>query len=427
MFQIIVMACREVEMGKRKCERYWATDQEPATFGPFIITNVAEEPLGNDMNIRTLSVNLLGETRTVLQFQYLAWPDHGIPDDVHGLLQMIELIHQRWDEARGLICVHCSAGCGRTGVICTVDYVRDLLLNQLVSEEFTILDIVREMRRQRPAAVQTKDQYHFVYRIVAEMFRRQLESRTPHYQNWKATEQTQPEGKQPAASKPALLPKPRRQPRARSPQPPAAAMSGQGTETYAMVSRLRPVSGGPPPTHLPSAGGTPAYAKRPEGPVPTPRHLYSNVVGEDQRVQTPASPVYAQMRPGGVLAAGEGSSTNYSTIQFSSEPASGPDGSGEDWAPSLPNRTADSFLVDDQDLSRASSFSSTDGISSGKLRNAFRMAFTGSPKKAAEPDIDDGYEDIDDIIKAPKLGFNFRVSKPKGPRDPPLEWAQYGR
>ncbi|XP_062891140.1 tyrosine-protein phosphatase non-receptor type 18 isoform X2 [Mobula hypostoma] len=425
---IIVMACREVEMGKRKCERYWATDQEPVTFGPFIITNVGEEPLGNEMNVRTLSVSLLGETRTVVQFQYLAWPDHGIPDDVHGLLQMIELIHQQRDEAPGPICVHCSAGCGRTGVICTVDYVRDLLLNQLVSEEFTILDIVREMRRQRPAAVQTKDQYHFVYRIVAEMFRKELEARTPRYQNWKAAEQTQPEGKQPAASKPALLPKPQSQPRGRSSQPAAAAMSGQGTDTYAVVSRLRPVSGAPS-THSPSAGGIPEYVNVSEGPVPAPRCLYSNVASDDLRVQTPASPVYAQRRSGGVPAEEGGTRTNYTTVRFSTEPTSCPDGSGEDRAPSLPNRTADSFVVEDQDLSRASSFSSTDGINSGKLHNALRMAFTGSLKKASEPqaDTNDGYEDISDIKRTPRLDFNFRVSKPKGPRDPPLEWAQYGR
>ncbi|XP_062891142.1 tyrosine-protein phosphatase non-receptor type 18 isoform X4 [Mobula hypostoma] len=417
---------------RRKCERYWATDQEPVTFGPFIITNVGEEPLGNEMNVRTLSVSLLGETRTVVQFQYLAWPDHGIPDDVHGLLQMIELIHQQRDEAPGPICVHCSAGCGRTGVICTVDYVRDLLLNQLVSEEFTILDIVREMRRQRPAAVQTKDQYHFVYRIVAEMFRKELEARTPRYQNWKAAEQTQPEGKQPAASKPALLPKPQSQPRGRSSQPAAAAMSGQGTDTYAVVSRLRPVSGAPS-THSPSAGGIPEYVNVSEGPVPAPRCLYSNVASDDLRVQTPASPVYAQRRSGGVPAEEGGTRTNYTTVRFSTEPTSCPDGSGEDRAPSLPNRTADSFVVEDQDLSRASSFSSTDGINSGKLHNALRMAFTGSLKKgelrASEPqaDTNDGYEDISDIKRTPRLDFNFRVSKPKGPRDPPLEWAQYGR
>ncbi|XP_072884665.1 tyrosine-protein phosphatase non-receptor type 18-like [Hemitrygon akajei] len=32
---IVIMACREVEMGKRKCERYWATDQEPCDLWSF--------------------------------------------------------------------------------------------------------------------------------------------------------------------------------------------------------------------------------------------------------------------------------------------------------------------------------------------------------------------------------------------------------
>lgn len=90
-----------------------------------------------------------------------------------------------------------SAGCGRTGVICAVDYVNDLLLTEVltsypihiyvysawmceaygmfiyiyrlikrityalfypqqIQEDFNILDLVLELRRQRPSAVQTK-------------------------------------------------------------------------------------------------------------------------------------------------------------------------------------------------------------------------------------------------------------------------------
>lgn len=77
----------------------------------------------------------------------------------------------------------CSAGCGRTGVLCAVDYVRQLLLTQVrgglpgaraarcpahgaahgpaslpqtLPPDFSLLDLVLEMRMQRPAAVQTE-------------------------------------------------------------------------------------------------------------------------------------------------------------------------------------------------------------------------------------------------------------------------------
>ncbi|KAF0036065.1 hypothetical protein F2P81_011377 [Scophthalmus maximus] len=40
--KVIVMACREVEMGKRKCECYWAPVHRSTEFGPFTINNVGK-------------------------------------------------------------------------------------------------------------------------------------------------------------------------------------------------------------------------------------------------------------------------------------------------------------------------------------------------------------------------------------------------
>ncbi|XP_060679372.1 tyrosine-protein phosphatase non-receptor type 18-like [Hemiscyllium ocellatum] len=128
--KVVVMACREFELGKRKCERYWATKEEgTVVFGPFTVTHVGEESLRDEVSIRTLSVTMLDEVdvRTVVQFQYTAWPDHGIPKDFDSLLEMIDLMHKHQGALSSPICVHCSAGCGRTGVICAVDYVRCMI------------------------------------------------------------------------------------------------------------------------------------------------------------------------------------------------------------------------------------------------------------------------------------------------------------
>ncbi|KAJ8395086.1 hypothetical protein AAFF_G00035420 [Aldrovandia affinis] len=40
--KVIVMACRETELGKRKCERYWTAPTETSIFGPFTVTNLEE-------------------------------------------------------------------------------------------------------------------------------------------------------------------------------------------------------------------------------------------------------------------------------------------------------------------------------------------------------------------------------------------------
>lgn len=398
---VIVMACREIELGKRKCERYWAIDKEPVAFGPFTVANMGEESLGMEVIVRRLSVTLHGEARTVTQFHYLAWPDHGIPGNVDGLLGIVERVHQEFGEERerGPVCVHCSAGCGRTGVICTVDYIWRLLKNKRVGEGFSISALVQRMRVQRPAAVQTKDQYHFVYKIVGEMFRRELETKSSLYANWEQTSQpTQRDGVEKlhlVEKKPVPLPKPKRPPH---PQ-------GMMSDTYASVSRQRS-----PPTADASC-----YVNVAPPPPPPPQ--------PKPRARTPS------------LSPSTPPTLNYSALSFPSPQPGNVGNSGkvedEQWAPSLPQRTADSYLVEAASLSRESSFSSNDGIPSGTIHSARKMVFPGtSPEKkvpTATERFDDGYEDITNIIKATGLGFNTRVKKPKGPRDPPTEWSLYGR
>ena len=48
--QVVVMACREVEMGKNKCERYWPQIKQSLEIGAITVTTVSEggAPLGLD-------------------------------------------------------------------------------------------------------------------------------------------------------------------------------------------------------------------------------------------------------------------------------------------------------------------------------------------------------------------------------------------
>ena len=55
------------------------------------------------------------EERTVCQFHYSAWPDHGIPLHVKPLLEMVRLIRDCQASETLPVLIHCSAGCGRTG------------------------------------------------------------------------------------------------------------------------------------------------------------------------------------------------------------------------------------------------------------------------------------------------------------------------
>ncbi|XP_050784062.1 tyrosine-protein phosphatase non-receptor type 18 isoform X1 [Gopherus flavomarginatus] len=172
--KVIAMACREVEMGKKKCERYWPLKQELLQIGPFSIVQIKEQELNPDVIVRTLSVSFQNEERPLTHFQYVAWPDRGIPDNYTHFLEMIEHVRLKQGDDSAPICVHCSAGCGRTGVICILEHVRHLLLQQSIPPNFSIFDIVLAMRKQRPSAVQTLEQYEFLFHAVAEMFRSAL-------------------------------------------------------------------------------------------------------------------------------------------------------------------------------------------------------------------------------------------------------------
>ncbi|XP_062248147.1 tyrosine-protein phosphatase non-receptor type 22 isoform X2 [Platichthys flesus] len=169
--QVVVMACREFEMGKKKCERYWPQKHEqPFVCEPFTVHCDSEESKG-DYLTRTLRVTFRNCSRTLKQLHYVNWPDHGVPDAIPPILDMLHEMrsYQAHDDVP--ICIHCSAGCGRTGALCAIDYTWNLLKKQMITADFKIYDLVQDMRTQRPSVVQTKEQYELVYRTIKLLFK----------------------------------------------------------------------------------------------------------------------------------------------------------------------------------------------------------------------------------------------------------------
>ncbi|XP_063082195.1 tyrosine-protein phosphatase non-receptor type 22 [Cavia porcellus] len=172
---IIVMACMEFEMGKKKCERYWAEPgQMQLQCGPFSISCETEKRK-SDYIIRTLKAKFNSETRTIYQFHYKNWPDHDVPSSVDPILELIWDMRGYQEDDSVPICIHCSAGCGRTGVICAIDYTWMLLKDGIIPEKFSIFSLIQEMRTQRPSLVQTQEQYELVYSAVLELFKRHVD------------------------------------------------------------------------------------------------------------------------------------------------------------------------------------------------------------------------------------------------------------
>ena len=61
------------------------------------------------------------DRREVKQFQYTAWPDHGVPDYPGPFLQFLRRIVAMNPQDAGAMITHCSAGVGRTGAFIVID------------------------------------------------------------------------------------------------------------------------------------------------------------------------------------------------------------------------------------------------------------------------------------------------------------------
>lgn len=173
----IVMACLESEgcPPKPKCQRYWSNSKEQdLVVGSFTIKLLEEcivpESEGSITKKRLL-VSCGGEKRHITHLHHTLWPDKLIPTNVSSILHLVSTMRKTHPETHpNPILVHCSAGCGRTGTIIVIDYIRTLLQTGKIGADFNVHNIISDMRRQRPAIVQTQEQYHYVFMVVSKMF-----------------------------------------------------------------------------------------------------------------------------------------------------------------------------------------------------------------------------------------------------------------
>ncbi|KRZ05771.1 Tyrosine-protein phosphatase corkscrew -like protein [Trichinella pseudospiralis] len=113
-------------------------------------------------------VNDEAESRIVYHYQFLAWPDHGVPPNPGTVVNFLEEINQLesgMTEKRPLI-VHCSAGIGRTGTFIAIDLILCLIRKYGLQCTIDIRRTVQMLRSQRSGMVQTEAQYKFVYMSV---------------------------------------------------------------------------------------------------------------------------------------------------------------------------------------------------------------------------------------------------------------------
>ncbi|XP_069128367.1 receptor-type tyrosine-protein phosphatase U-like [Argopecten irradians] len=104
------------------------------------------------------------EVRQIHQFHFIAWPDHGTPNNLE-----LVLFHRRVSSYRtnltGQMVVHCSAGIGRTGTFIGLDV---LSKEEKKTGRVDISQYIRTMRKDRMNMVQTHEQYIALHELLVE-------------------------------------------------------------------------------------------------------------------------------------------------------------------------------------------------------------------------------------------------------------------
>ncbi|XP_042559960.1 receptor-type tyrosine-protein phosphatase eta-like, partial [Clupea harengus] len=156
----IVMLTRCNEQRRVQCEQYWPAESKH--YNNFIIKTTSEITL-DDWALRDFAVKNVktAETRSVRQFHFTAWPDHGVPESTELLINFRDLVREHMDQysLHSPTVVHCSAGVGRTGAFIAIDRIIFEIERESIADVF---GITYDMRMHRPLMVQTEDQYVFL-------------------------------------------------------------------------------------------------------------------------------------------------------------------------------------------------------------------------------------------------------------------------
>ncbi|XP_054048914.1 tyrosine-protein phosphatase non-receptor type 3 isoform X6 [Rissa tridactyla] len=168
---LIIMLTTLTERGRTKCHQYWPDPPDVMEYGSFRVRCHSEDCTIAYVVREMVITNVETEQQhTITHLQYVAWPDHGVPDDSMDFLEFVTCMRPKRVENEPVL-VHCSAGIGRTGVLVTMETAMCLIeRNQPVYP----LDIVRKMRDQRAMMVQTSSQYKFVCEAILRVYKEGL-------------------------------------------------------------------------------------------------------------------------------------------------------------------------------------------------------------------------------------------------------------
>ncbi|EFN80217.1 uncharacterized protein LOC105187055 isoform X2 [Harpegnathos saltator] len=164
--KVIIMLTDLVENGVEKCTEYIPPSEVTdchRLYGDFQVTlkkrETKEKYAISTLHLKNLENNTF---REVFHIWYL-WPVSGVETDGAGLIAVLLEARALQRGGPGPIVVHCSSGTGRTGTLIALDLgIRQYEITRTVD----VPRVVYTIRRDRAGAVQTKEQYAFIYKAL---------------------------------------------------------------------------------------------------------------------------------------------------------------------------------------------------------------------------------------------------------------------
>ncbi|XP_046747961.1 phosphatidylinositol phosphatase PTPRQ [Diprion similis] len=162
--KVIVMVTQLVEKGKEKCHQYYPNMREHFEYEDITIrcSTQLDFVFYTQRNIVLQKGN---DRRTLMHLHFKEWSDHGIPDDVHSMVQFCQIVRRHINESKSVAVIHCSAGVGRTGTLMAID----ILLQQIRdNKKLDVFGTVFNLRKDRINMVQTESQYAYIYNCTRQ-------------------------------------------------------------------------------------------------------------------------------------------------------------------------------------------------------------------------------------------------------------------
>ncbi|EAZ62946.2 protein tyrosine phosphatase [Scheffersomyces stipitis CBS 6054] len=172
---IIISLTDEIENGVMKCSPFWKSGVYKSNKSSITLRLQNSKTVNDYLIMRSFDMTMTDAVHhKVLQLQLLSWPDMGTVSTPVDIIQLIQLKSYLLDHLKlGENCeyptaIHCSAGCGRTGTLCTIDTIINILKNNHSTELLydPVYNIVNNFRKQRISMVQNLRQYFLIYEVL---------------------------------------------------------------------------------------------------------------------------------------------------------------------------------------------------------------------------------------------------------------------